>query len=329
MPSNIEITKPVLFLIFNRPDATQKVFDAIREAKPAKLFVAADGPRLSKPEDNAKCFASRKIIEQVDWECDVQTLFREENLGCRIAISSAIDWFFEYVDEGIILEDDCLPSKSFFWFCQELLEKFRDVEQVMQINGNYYLDGLMEFKESYYFSALNACWGWATWKRAWKKFDSKMTGFHDYKKTENIEKYFQDKEISSWMESYLDEAAMPDCNIWSTQWAYAIIKSNGLSITPTVNLVQNIGFTKDATTGSYESFKKYTEYLPQEMNKTIHPTGIKQLVAADVLQFESIIKLTDPRCTGKRKLLTIESVKKKLFPQQFRKQLKRYLKRLL
>jgi len=155
----MQLTTPVLFLIFNRPDTTQKVFDAIREAKPAKLFVAADGARANKPDDELKCSASRKIIEMIDWECDLQLLYRDENYGCRIAISSAIDWFFENVDEGIILEDDCLPSKSFFWFCQELLEKFRDDERVMQINGNYYLDGLIEFKESYYFSALNACWG--------------------------------------------------------------------------------------------------------------------------------------------------------------------------
>ena len=323
-----KITTPVLFLIFNRPDLTQKVFNAIRDVKPSKLFVAADGPRVSKPEDKEKCFASRKIIEQADWECDVQTLFREENLGCRIAISSAIDWFFENVDEGIILEDDCLPSKSFFWFCQELLEKFRDDERVMQINGNYYLDGLIEFKESYYFSALNGCWGWATWKRAWKQFDSEMTGYHDFKKAGSIKKYFKDKDISDWMLSYLDEAAMPNCNIWSTQWAYAIMRSNGLSITPTVNFVQNIGFTKEATTGSHESFKKYTEYLPQEMDEITHHGAIEHAVAADVLQFKSIIKLTDPRCTGKVKYAAIEAVKN-LFPQRFKDQIKKYLRRLL
>ena len=322
------MTVPVLLLIFNRPDTTKKVFDIIRQVKPSKLFVASDGPREGNSNDERLCKQARNITEQVDWECDVKYLYRDKNLGCRVAISSGIDWFFEYVDEGIILEDDCLPSKSFFCFCQELLEKYRDDERVMQINGNYYLDGLMEFKESYYFSALNACWGWATWKRAWKQFDSEMTGYHDFKKAGSIKKYFKDKDISDWMESYLDEAAMPNCNIWSTQWSYAIIKSNGLSITPTVNFVQNIGFTKEATTGSHESFKKYTEYLPQEMDEITHPGAIEHAVAADVLQFKSIIKLTDPRCTGKVKHAAIEAVKN-LFPQRFKDQIKKYLGRFL
>ncbi len=319
---------PVLFLIFNRPSLTQQVFNNIRKTKPSRLFIAADGPRESRPDDFEQCRKSREIVSQVDWDCDVKLLFRDENLGCRVAVSSAIDWFFENVDEGIILEDDCLPSKSFFWFCQELLEKYRDDERVMQINGNYYLDDLMEFRESYYFSALNGCWGWATWKRAWKQFDSEMTGYHDFKKAESIEKYFKDKEISDWMESYLDEAVMPNCNIWSTRWTYTIIKSNGLSITPTVNFVQNIGFTKEATTGSHESFKKYTEYFPQEMDEITHPVAIEHAVAADVLQFESIIKLTDPRCTGKGQLSAIEAVKN-LFPQRFKSQIKKFLKRFL
>ena len=116
------ISTPILFLIFNRPDTTKKVFDIIRQVKPSKLFVASYGPREGNSNDERLCKQARNITEQVDWECDVKYLYRDKNLGCRVAISSGIDWFFEYVDEGIILEDDCLPSKSFFWVCQELLE---------------------------------------------------------------------------------------------------------------------------------------------------------------------------------------------------------------
>ena len=145
------ITVPVLLLIFNRPDTTQKVFDIIKQVKPSKLYVASDGAREGNSNDERFCKQARNITEQVDWECDVKYLYRDKNLGCRVAISSGIDWFFEYVDEGVILEDDCLPSKSFFWFCQELLEKYRDNDKVMQINGNFYLDGVMEFENSYYF----------------------------------------------------------------------------------------------------------------------------------------------------------------------------------
>ena len=305
----LQINTPVLFLVFNRPDTTQRVFDVIKKVKPTQLFIAADGPRESKPEDKAKCLATRNIAKQVDWECNVQTLYRERNVGCRVAISSGIDWFFENVDEGIILEDDCLPSKSFFWFCQELLEKYRDNKQVMQINGNFYLDGLMEFKESYYFSTLNACWGWATWKEAWKHFNSKMPGYFDFKKENGIDGYFRNKEISYWMKSYLDEAAMPSCNIWSTQWAYAIIKNNGLSVTPAVNLVQNIGFMGDGTSGDHESFEAYMDFDAEEIYKIIHPVEIIHDKGADALQFDTIIKKTDPRLSDIKRFSILRFMK--------------------
>ena len=110
---------PVLFLIFNRPDTTKQVFDAIRKARPKRLYVAADAPRVEKEGEAALCQQTRAIIKQVDWDCEVQTLFREENLGCQKAISSAIDWFFEHEEMGIILEDDCLPSPSLFSFCSD------------------------------------------------------------------------------------------------------------------------------------------------------------------------------------------------------------------
>ena len=154
MIEKTKIYTPILFLIFNRPVSTQKVFNAVREVRPKKLFVAADGPREGVPTDLDKCLETRKIIEQVDWECEVELLYREENIGCRAAISSGIDWFFRHVDEGIILEDDCLPSKSFFRFCQDLLEKYRHNDRVMQINGSFYLDNLISLKESYYFSKI-------------------------------------------------------------------------------------------------------------------------------------------------------------------------------
>jgi len=255
----------------------------------------------------------------VDWECNVQTLYRERNVGCRVAISSGIDWFFENVDEGIILEDDCLPSKSFFWFCQELLEKYRDNKQVMQINGNYYLDGLMEFKESYYFSKLISCWGWATWKDAWSYFDGKMENYNKLKKGGLLTDYYNDRDISNWMESYLDEAATDLCGIWSTQWAFGVIKQNGISVSPTVNLVQNIGFNDDATTGTHESFRKYTDFKPYEISVINHPLDVLYHQEIDILHFNSIIKITDPRLNmSKSELIKvyIKKILKRVLPMK-------------
>ena len=317
----MKITTPVLFLIFNRPDTTQKVFDIIRQVKPSKLFVASDGAREGNSNDERLCRQARNITEQVDWECDVKYLYRDKNLGCRVAISSGIDWFFEYVDEGIILEDDCLPSKSFFWFCQELLEKYRDNDKVMQINGNFFLDGVMEFENSYYFSTLNSCWGWATWKRAWDQFDSMMSGYANNKAKGRIDDYFKNKDISDWMISYLDEAVLPTCNIWSTKWAYAIIKSGGLSITPTTNLVKNIGFFGDGTSASYESFELYMEFDVGDIDVIEHPSKIDHNDKADELHFNTVIKITDPRLSNSKK----SRIMKILIPVWIRKIIKRII----
>jgi len=286
---------PVLFLIFNRPMSTQKVFNAVREVKPNKIFVAADGPRKGVPTDLDTCLEARKIIEQVDWECEVKLLYREENIGCRAAISSGIDWFFSHVDEGIILEDDCLPSKSFFRFCQILLEKYRHNDSVMQINGSYYLDDLIDHKESYYFSKIISCWGWATWKSSWGSFDGAMSDYGRLKSNGLIKEYYDNKYISNWMESYLDEANAESCGIWSTQWAFKIIKKNALSITPTINLVQNIGFNNDATTGVALSFRKYSKFTPNDFQNMAHPSGVSYNKNIDALHFRTIIKKTDPR----------------------------------
>ncbi|MBA4056200.1 MAG: nucleotide-diphospho-sugar transferase, partial [Marivirga sp.] len=168
-PEEIQgLETPVLLLIFNRPDTTRRVFEAIRKARPKRLFVAADGPRQHKPEDADRCAKARKIATDVDWECEVKTFFRDTNVGCGRGPSGGISWFFEHVDEGIILEDDCLPSPLFFRFCAELLERYRDDKRVMEIGGNTFMDEANRDKEySYYFSSHNNIWGWATWKRAW------------------------------------------------------------------------------------------------------------------------------------------------------------------
>lgn len=324
MFTNKPLTTPVLFLIFNRPDLTKEIFNIIRKVKPSELYVAADGAREQRPEDIEKCQKTRDIINQVDWNCRVKTLFREENLGCRVAIRSAIDWFFRNVEEGIILEDDCFPSKSFFWFCQELLEKYRYDERIMQINGNNYLFDKKQLKESYYFSKLNGCWGWATWRRAWRHFDGKMKGFTRFKEEKLIDNYFSNKEISDWMMSYLEEASKPECTIWSTQWAYAIVIRNGLGISPAVNLVQNIGFREDATSGSNRSFALYSTVKAGEMEQIIHPEFVLPDKEANSIHFE-IIKKTDPRLIHKRRLEIINSLKR-IVPRKAKNAIKSLLR---
>ena len=181
----------VLFLVFNRPDVTKQVFDTIRKARPPRLYIAADGARSEKKGEEDKVSQVRKIVGQVDWDCDVKTLFREKNLGCKVAVSSAIDWFFENEEMGIILEDDCLPNQSFFWFCEKLLEKYKDDMRIGQICGFNPLIKINIQNESYLFSKFGPIWGWASWRRAWNKYEVAILSWNEIKKR-NLVSFFTD-----------------------------------------------------------------------------------------------------------------------------------------
>jgi hypothetical protein len=271
---------PILFIIFNRPDTTQVVFNEIKKIKPEKLFVSADGPRANKEGEHEKCIETRKIIEQVDWDCKVKKLYRDKNLGCKSAVSSAITWFFENIDCGIILEDDCLPDGSFFRFCEELLEKYKNDERVMTISGNNYQFGKKRGNASYYFSAYNHIWGWASWKRAWTKYDVGIRSYPEFKSSNKISGIFKEKAYRRfWLEKF-DEAYTNRIDTWDYQLTYMLWNNNGLSILPNVNLVTNIGFGAGAThtkNGSLSSgIKAETMAFPLK-----HPDEIKRNIKAD------------------------------------------------
>lgn len=241
-----ELTTPILFLIFNRPDTTKGVFEAIRKAKPPKLFVAADGARPDKPGEWEKCQKVRGIAIVVDWDCEVKTLFRDTNLGCKVAVSRAIDWFFQHVEEGIILEDDCLPTQSFFWFCQELLEKYRYDERVMMISGDNFQFGRKRTDYSYYFSRFTHIWGWASWRRAWKHFDVNMKLWPEIRDGGWLNDWLGDKKRVEYWTQIFEKVYKGKIDTWDYQWTFACWVQNGLSILPNVNLVSNIGFGFDA-----------------------------------------------------------------------------------
>lgn len=238
-------TTPVLFIVFNRPQLTKKVFEAIRKAEPIRLYIAADGPRLQG--ELVKCNQVRDIVKEIDWDCTVQTLFREENLGCKIAVSSAISWFFENEEEGIILEDDCLPSESFFGFCSTLLEKYRFDERIGHIGGCNFQFGQIKGDGSYYFSELFYIWGWASWKRVWKNYDVDLSLFESFK-TNN---YIKNTAIYSLFEKYwldcFENTANKNIDTWDYQYMFSNIINNRLAIIPNNNLISNIGFGEEAT----------------------------------------------------------------------------------
>lgn len=180
---------PILLLVYNRLSETQQVFQMIKKVKPRKLYIGADGPRVDvegEAEEVEKILSFLKT--NVDWDCELKILTRETNLGCKIAVSGAIDWFFENEEMGIILEDDCLPSISFFFFCEELLKHYAANEKVMFISGTNLNEEGYQYKESYHFSIYNHVWGWATWRRVWEKYDVKMNSWPELKKTNFLER---------------------------------------------------------------------------------------------------------------------------------------------
>jgi len=232
---------PILFIIFNRPDTTQKVFDVIRQIRPSRLFIAADGPRDNIAKEKEFCIEARKIVTQVDWKCDVQTLFREKNLGCGEAVSSAITWFFENVEEGIILEDDCLPSLSFFDFCQKMLERYRDEKKIMMISGSNPATSFPNLESDYYYSKVYSIWGWATWRRAWKLYDKKILNWPINKKGGLLSNFYPNNRVKNYFSIAFDNVYNDRIDTWDYQWAYTCITNNGLNIIPKYNMVSNIG----------------------------------------------------------------------------------------
>lgn len=250
-------TTPILLIIFNRPRETEKVFEAIRKIKPLELFIAADGPRKGNESDLGECAQVRRIVDAIDWPCRVETLFQKENLGCGLGVATAINWFFERVKQGIILEDDCVPDQSFFRFCQELLTYYRDNTKVMHISGNNFQYGKRRGRASYYFSSYTHNWGWATWRRAWKVYDFNCV-----------------------------PEEMRQSN-WDYQWMMSVRKHKGLAVLPNINLVSNIGFSNDAT-----HTKEYSHYsnLPTRSIEfpLIHPKIIIRNWQADFFTYRDL-----------------------------------------
>jgi hypothetical protein len=241
------LTTPVLFLIYKRPETTERVFNAIRMAKPQKLFIAADGPKKDSADEAETCQQVRKIATAVDWECEVKTLFRNENLGCRRAVSNAINWFFENVDEGIILEDDCLPSLSFFGFCEELLKRYKNDTRIMHIAGYNAHFGKRYGDASYYFSNYNLIWGWATWKRAWQYYSEDMSDYEYFLKSKTFKDVFHSKKEQLFFKDSFKQTFQGHIDSWGYFWLFSRCMQGGYAIHPNCNLIENIGFTENAT----------------------------------------------------------------------------------
>ncbi|MBD2124682.1 glycosyltransferase family 2 protein [Trichocoleus sp. FACHB-262] len=268
---------PVVLIVFNRPDLTRLVFDAVAQAKPKKLLVVADGPRFL--EEAEKCQQARDIIKNITWDCEVLTNFSDENLGCKYRVSTGLDWVFSMVEEAIILEDDCLPTQSFFYFCQTLLERYRYDTRVMHISGNNFQGGKKRTNYSYFFSKYSHVWGWASWRRAWRHYDVQMSTWPEYKSSDYIKLICGSRREQKYWIDIFDHVFNDRIDTWDYQWTYACWSQNGLSILPELNLVSNIGFRSDAT---HTKQKNIFANLPTfEIQDLTHPLLVVRNEQAD------------------------------------------------
>lgn len=283
---NFQLKTPVAFIIFKRLDTTKKVFEAIRQAKPPKLFVIADGPRSNVPGEMEKCAATRAIIEGVDWDCEVFKNYADKNMGCAQRPATGISWVFDYVEEAIILEDDCLPDTSFFLFCEQLLEYYRHDERIMHISGNNFQFGHQRTDFSYYFSRYAHNWGWATWKRAWNLYDFEMRLWQQVKEEKILETILSESDaLMYWSKIFQSLIEKEVDTVWDYQWIFSCWMQNGLSILPNVNLVSNIGFGSEGTNTIQQEgpfFNKFSS-MPTETIKfpLRHPTFMVRNCVAD------------------------------------------------
>lgn len=268
---------PVALLVFNRPHTTQKLFKAIRQAKPKKLFIIADGPRKDKPKESLLCEETRAIFSQIDWKCEVYKRYSDVNIGLKENVSSGINWVFENTEKAIILEDDCLPTPDFFKFCEENLDRYQHDKRIMMICGTNLLGEWKPNCQSYHFSYHQHCWGWATWKRAWSYYDSEMSLWKKECFQNQLKHLVGNHQRYLSYKNRFDNVYTNKVSSWAIRWHYSCLTQSGMSIIPAVNLITNIGFGEDATNTQSKDLRAF---LPTR--KMQFPLQLPETVIRDI-----------------------------------------------
>jgi hypothetical protein len=285
----MSVNTPVVFLIFNRPDTTARVFQAIARAEPRTLLIVADGPRPDRPGEAEKCRAARVIAENVTWPCEVLKNYAPTNLGCRRRVSSGLTWAFNTVPEAIVLEDDCLPAPSFFPFCECLLERYRHDDRVMHIGGCNLVSANQRLPYSYYFSRYAHVWGWASWCRAWQHYQVDMSAWPQCKRSgylRGIHAWRQ--EVEFWTRQF-DRVVAGVIDTWDYEWLFTCWLHKGLCVIPRENLVSNIGFRSDGTHTKTRD-RRFAERAVGETMKLDHPPTVEVNVLADGRSFHELYR---------------------------------------
>jgi hypothetical protein len=274
------LNTPVLLLIFNRLHTTKKVIEVLQRVRPARVYIAADGARPSKDGEVFVCNEVRDyVLNAINWECEIITNFQEHNLGCGKHVSNAISWFFTQEEQGIILEDDCIPHIDFFNYCTELLEKYKDNETIFTIGGNNFQVQTIG-NASYYFSTYGHIWGWATWKRAWEKYQYDLNTYDEKTMRKRMKHYFKNLQTFDYWWRIFELMRTDPVDTWDYQWSFCQWYNKGLSIMPNVNLVSNIGHGVDAT-HTKDFVEGILEHPIQALPEIKHPTKIALQRTAD------------------------------------------------
>jgi len=250
----------ILLIVFNRPELTKQMFEAVKVMQPKRLYIASDGPRMQVEEDAIKVAKTRSyLLSNIDWPCTVQKLFRDENLGCGTNVKLSIDWFFEHEENGIILEDDCVAVPGFFGYCEELLGRYNEDQRIGMISGNNHFTKYYKTNDSYLFSKYKNCLGWATWKRAWQHMDLEMTWLNTEKKKDVLKNMGYGKVSYYHWKNAIRKIEKKIVDAWDWQWYFSLATQNQLCIFPQENLIANIGFGKEATHSIGKPKKSYVQ----------------------------------------------------------------------
>ena len=247
LPGVYSCDAPVLLIVFNRPITTAATLKAISKVRPKKLYVACDAPRQNNIDDIANVKEVKKIVENISWECKVVYRFREKNLGVGLSPADAVSWLLDHEESGIIIEDDCIASISFFIFCESMLKKYNYDDRIMSISGTNICDSV-QYETDYVYTNFPLMWGWATWRRAWKMHDIKMLDWPNIKARRSFSKLPKDKwKFHPVYVEFFDKTYKSTKPNWDHQWIFALWKNRGLTVISSKNLVSNIGFSNNAS----------------------------------------------------------------------------------
>lgn len=258
----------VALIIFNRPETTRRVFEAVKAAKPARLYIIADGPRKEIEGESARCAEARAVVEDGDWGAVIKRNYADSNMGCKDRISSGLEWVFANEEQAIILEDDCVPHSDFFPYCGELLARYRDDERVMMITGTNFFPADNEMgSESYFFSKHYSVWGWASWRRAWVGYDKSLATWRVSVNRKELYSVLCNRRMSCYLAQIFDRVKEGDINTWDYQWTYHCLLNGGLAITPARNLVSNVGVEGLHTRGRTKLHNRQLMSLKKDSEK--------------------------------------------------------------